>query len=224
LTTCLRADAGAWCNYPFLTQKERDNETGLDYFLARYYSSTSGRFTSPDPIFISDKQTYNPQLWNLYNYVGNNPLNATDPTGMKLVRLGQHTDEWIDNRSKQINQQLNDPKSKLTNSQRAKLGDELDTITQEKQGNAVAREAIRQLNAIGEGTRLQVSDFTLSTDTANDFMSDPRFVAGDRAAAQREANDADKNSHKRRIRGTKAPPDLLNGEKSALAELLTVSK
>jgi len=30
------------------TQKERDNETGLDYFLARYYSSTQGRFTSPD--------------------------------------------------------------------------------------------------------------------------------------------------------------------------------
>jgi RHS repeat-associated protein len=32
------------------TQKERDNETGLDYFLARYYSSTQGRFTSPDPL------------------------------------------------------------------------------------------------------------------------------------------------------------------------------
>ena len=30
------------------TSKERDNETGLDYFLARYYSSTQGRFTSPD--------------------------------------------------------------------------------------------------------------------------------------------------------------------------------
>src|SRR6185295_12606261 len=30
------------------TQKERDIETGLDYFLARYYSSTQGRFTSPD--------------------------------------------------------------------------------------------------------------------------------------------------------------------------------
>lgn len=31
-----------------VTSKERDNETGLDYFLARYYSSTQGRFTSPD--------------------------------------------------------------------------------------------------------------------------------------------------------------------------------
>src|SRR5205807_778182 len=34
------------------SQKERDNETGLDYFNARYYSSTAGRFTSTDPIFI----------------------------------------------------------------------------------------------------------------------------------------------------------------------------
>ena len=30
------------------TDKERDIETGLDYFIARYYSSTQGRFTSPD--------------------------------------------------------------------------------------------------------------------------------------------------------------------------------
>jgi len=35
------------------TQKERDNETGLDYFLARYYSSTQGRFTSVDPVMVS---------------------------------------------------------------------------------------------------------------------------------------------------------------------------
>jgi RHS repeat-associated protein len=31
------------------TQKERDTESGLDYFLARYYSGAQGRFTSPDP-------------------------------------------------------------------------------------------------------------------------------------------------------------------------------
>jgi hypothetical protein len=37
-------------NYPFLTQKERDNETSLDYFGARYYGSSQGRFLSPDPL------------------------------------------------------------------------------------------------------------------------------------------------------------------------------
>jgi RHS repeat-associated protein len=65
------------------TRKERDNETGLDYFLARYYSSTQGRFTSPDPIFISEKKIAAPQSWNLYNYVNNNPLTYLDPTGIE---------------------------------------------------------------------------------------------------------------------------------------------
>jgi len=82
LTTCSRADAGAWFNYPFLTQKERDNETGLDYFLARYYSSTQGRFSSVDPLMASGG-VGDPQSWNRYSYAFNNPLRFTDPTGME---------------------------------------------------------------------------------------------------------------------------------------------
>jgi len=34
------------------TLKERDNETGLDYSIHRYYATTQGRFTSPDPYVI----------------------------------------------------------------------------------------------------------------------------------------------------------------------------
>jgi RHS repeat-associated protein len=63
------------------TQKERDNESGLDYFLARYYSSAQGRFTSPDEP-LTDQWQGDPQSWNLYVYVRNNPLLFTDPTGM----------------------------------------------------------------------------------------------------------------------------------------------
>jgi len=62
------------------TQKERDNETGLDYFGARYYSSTQGRFTSSDEPLI-DQLASDPQSWNLYGYVRNNPLRSTDPDG-----------------------------------------------------------------------------------------------------------------------------------------------
>ena len=61
------------------TQKERDTESGLDYFGARYYSSAQGRFLSADPVRGS---TRTPQTWNLYVYVLNNPLRFIDPTGM----------------------------------------------------------------------------------------------------------------------------------------------
>jgi RHS repeat-associated protein len=63
------------------TQKERDNETGLDYFLARYYSSTQGRFTGVDPIGATKYHLANPQLWNAYSYGLNNPLTIIDIDG-----------------------------------------------------------------------------------------------------------------------------------------------
>ena len=69
------------------TGKERDAETGLDYFGARYLSSAQGRFTSPDAPF-ADQRTGNPQSWNLYGYGHNNPLSGTDPDG----RAWQNTD------------------------------------------------------------------------------------------------------------------------------------
>lgn len=68
------------------TQKERDNETNLDYFLARYYSSTQGRFISPDPLSAPACAHPNvPQSWNLYTYVLNNPLNLVDPDGLMWI-------------------------------------------------------------------------------------------------------------------------------------------
>ena len=63
------------------TGKERDAETGLDYFGARYFSGAQGRFTSADDPF-NDQDTSDPQSWNLYGYVRNNPLTSIDPTGM----------------------------------------------------------------------------------------------------------------------------------------------
>jgi RHS repeat-associated protein len=62
------------------TAKERDAETGLDYFGARYMSSAQGRFTSPDGPLL-DQSSNEPQSWNIYAYGRNNPLRFTDPTG-----------------------------------------------------------------------------------------------------------------------------------------------
>jgi RHS repeat-associated protein len=60
--------------------KERDQETGLDYFGARYYSGAQGRWTSPDEPF-EDQFVNNPQSWNLYSYVRNNPIARIDSQG-----------------------------------------------------------------------------------------------------------------------------------------------
>lgn len=64
------------------TGKERDTESGNDYFGARYYASTMGRFLSPDPFTVTPARVMDPQQLNLYAYVRNNPLKLVDPTGM----------------------------------------------------------------------------------------------------------------------------------------------
>ncbi len=68
--------------------KERDTESGLDYFGARYMSSNMGRFSSPDPSGIDYADFSNPQTLNLYSYVVNNPLRYVDPTGLVLCDYG----------------------------------------------------------------------------------------------------------------------------------------
>ena len=63
------------------TSKERDAETGLDYFGARYYSGKRARFTTIDPFYSWQENLVDPQRWNRYAYVRNNPLRFTDPDG-----------------------------------------------------------------------------------------------------------------------------------------------
>jgi len=76
------------------TSKERDAETGLDYFGARYMSSAQGRFTSPDSP-LGDQNPEYPQSWNLYSYVRNNPLKFFDPTGEDCIYTSNQTDSSI---------------------------------------------------------------------------------------------------------------------------------
>jgi RHS repeat-associated protein len=66
-------------SFMHFTGKERDWESGLDNFGARYNSSSLGRFMSPDPL---GGKLIDPQTLNKYSYVRNNPINLTDPTGL----------------------------------------------------------------------------------------------------------------------------------------------
>ncbi len=79
-----RPSNGTWGGLDTVSQKftgkERDPESGLDYFGARYYGASLGRFTSADEVF-ADQDENDPQSWNLYNYVRNNPLRYSDADG-----------------------------------------------------------------------------------------------------------------------------------------------
>ena len=63
------------------TSYERDIESSLDFAEARYYNFNHGRFTSSDPL-LSSGRVEDPQTWNRYAYVLNNPLYYIDPDGL----------------------------------------------------------------------------------------------------------------------------------------------
>jgi RHS repeat-associated protein len=100
--TCTSLPFGDGLNCPngdqstiHFTGKERDSESGLDNFGARYNASTMGRFMSPDPGNIGVNRL-NPQSWNAYSYSLNNPLSLTDPTGLYVCEDSEKCDSKND--------------------------------------------------------------------------------------------------------------------------------
>ena len=90
---CLFSEASACPSIS--TGKERDTESGNDYFEARYFGSSMGRFMSPDysddgdgPQAIPYYNPSNPQTLNLYSYAGNNPLSNVDDDGHDYYLVG----------------------------------------------------------------------------------------------------------------------------------------
>jgi len=96
IPSCCPTNPGG-VNVPFkFTGKERDSESGLDNFGARYDSSSIGRFMSADQLGPG-QHPGNPQTWNLYSYVLNNPLKLVDPTGEFTCDAKTVSDQQCDN-------------------------------------------------------------------------------------------------------------------------------
>ena len=130
----------------FFTGKERDAESGMDFFGARYYSSNMGRMLSPDWSAKAEPVPYaklnNPQSLNLYEYVLNNPLATVDADGHSWLNrylqqnsinaeLGQFIQNQADqNASKQAQQQNSSTTTVTLNNRQANIpgGAVLDAI------------------------------------------------------------------------------------------------
>lgn len=81
----LRSQSGASENPWLFTGEQRDGENDLYYLRARYYDPSTGRFLTQDPLWGSAGL---PVSQNRYPYVGCNPTNRIDPTGLMWINDG----------------------------------------------------------------------------------------------------------------------------------------
>ncbi len=71
--------------YESFTGEQQDTASGVYDFPARRLSASMGRWLSPDPLGVGAVNPANPQSWNRYAYVLNNPVALTDPTGLSTT-------------------------------------------------------------------------------------------------------------------------------------------
>jgi RHS repeat-associated protein len=69
------------------TGQDHDWESNLEHFWFRQYSSTQGRWMTPDPAGLGAVDPSNPQSWNQYSYVADNPVNFVDSLGMLMAEV-----------------------------------------------------------------------------------------------------------------------------------------
>ena len=73
---------GTWYQQEFASLDIADPTTGFYTSLSRTYNPVPGRWISPDPSGQKSASPSDPQSWNMYAYVRNNPATLTNPTGL----------------------------------------------------------------------------------------------------------------------------------------------
>jgi RHS repeat-associated protein len=164
------------------TQKERDNESGLDYFLARYYSSAQGRFTSADPLLASGR-IEGPQTWNRYAYAINNPLSYIDPTGMFIwdATLGGTADDK--DVSDKIRKKRQEIRAAITKANEALNSDKLNSTQK-----ANLERALKAYGAEGMDNGVKVAVGQVSPGAAAETSSPKPYVLYDQSTGDTKAN------------------------------------
>jgi RHS repeat-associated protein len=154
-------------NHYKFTSKERDAESGLDYFGARYYGSPMGRWMTPDwstsPATVPYANFVDPQTLNLYGYIRNTPLAHEDANG-HCCSAGEMAD-WLVEKARVAQDFYNDM---AVNSGNAELSQAVTMTTgMTKDVLDIAVDPLRAGNAVGECfdscTRVEMSD-AVSTD------------------------------------------------------------
>ncbi len=140
------------------TGAERDDETGLDFMQARYYSSTQGRFTSPDPLYIELRRLSDPQQLNIYTYGRNNPLRFVDPTGLDIEVTGTEQEAY----RRRLQQNLSFQVQVNSKTNKVQIVD--------AKGNVLDKKALKALGKGLSGGEKQL--FNAITDTKNHVTID----------------------------------------------------
>ncbi|HKQ05734.1 MAG TPA: RHS repeat-associated core domain-containing protein, partial [Blastocatellia bacterium] len=157
------------------TAKERDQETGLDYFASRYYASAMGRFLSADSVA---GQVGSPQTMNRYAYVLNNPLALVDPTGHApgIVENPDYYDDEQEARRRKAQQSL--PQMTLVFDEKAAAEVNAGNGTWASHGySSVLNE---QVIITADDTQIDPGLGSALTDFINNTVIDPHKNDGDR--------------------------------------------
>ncbi|MGI8784054.1 MAG: RHS repeat domain-containing protein [Acidobacteriota bacterium] len=181
------SETGTTTKYKF-TDKERDTESGNDYFGARYYWSGAGRWLGVDPVLGN---VFNPQRLNRYAYCINDPINYTDPDGAEPnpKQVWEEFLEWVAEReAAQRRKSGSHPKKRdegrlWRRSFEQKVNRSLNQLENKLAPGNISADCQNLFNALGISVSdflntlggLQFSDGTTTTSLATQLSSDPQY-------------------------------------------------
>jgi len=155
--------------------KERDAESGNDYFGARYYASSMGRFLSPDwsakVMPVPYAKLDDPQSLNLFAYVRNNPLSGIDSDG-HFNGCSNHTENDLCNGSTVFpDERGSEESAAAVVAQTQLLDQELESAQQQMNNGALAGEAANAQGSQHWDVKNQTK-IAAGKDKCNEFVGD----------------------------------------------------